>query len=346
MAPEQYAYDVSKGEFAPTYGGGTTTSTDQSNVLKALRRLYDNSTLKPTADSLVTSNERSYSPYAVVYRESLPQAMDSNYQITKDYDLTSFPSALTDEKDGSWICKQYRDVANYHISRLMQIDSEFATFISPFIDNATGSLRKSISIAEFDTICSKFHSGVVRIMGGASLSKGTYAQLLYPAYYKADLYSPTAANLLPLYSAGSWHIPSVDEMSLLIAHRITSTVTAYTTTDESKEDWYKDKPIFNGLGIFTDATKPYFSGFLQDLKYSSDNFAYVTCEAFGFKNVVYTKTSTLYNANSPAISWKAEYSNASYQYNTVYYQSESLSCRRDQEYTLPLCCQITIEKDE
>ena len=346
MAPEQYAYDVSKGEFAPTYGGGTTTSTDQSNVLKALRRLYDNSTLKPTADSLVTSNERSYSPYAVVYRESLPQAIDSNYQITKDYDLTSFPSALTDEKDGSWICKQYRDVANYHISRLMQIDSEFATFIRPFIDNATGSLRKSISIAEFDTICSKFHSGVVRIMGGASLSKGTYAQLLYPAYYKADLYSPTADNLLPLYSAGSWHIPSVDEMSLLIAHRITSTVTAYTTTDESKEDWYKDKPIFNGLGIFTDATKPYFSGFLQDLKYSSDNFAYVTCEAFGFKNVVYTKTSTSYNANSPAISWKAEYSNASYQYNTVYYQSESLSCRRDQEYTLPLCCQITIEKDE
>jgi hypothetical protein len=55
--------------------------------------------------------------------------------------------------------------------------------------------------------------------------------------------------------------------------------------------------------------------------------------------VVYTKTS--YSTNS-SVGWKAAYSYASHTGYFIYLD-ESRSCRRDKVYTVPMCCQITID---
>jgi hypothetical protein len=145
------------------------------------------------------------------------------------------------------------------------------------------------------------------------------------------------------YKAGNWYVPSIAEMSMLISHRINSTTTA-TNADESTADWYSETSTYTGKGIFKDTNKLYFDGFLNGLKDEKNNFAYITSDVVTFKNVVYTSTSTYWD--SPLIGWKAQYSYYSHQTNYLSSLTESYSCRRDRSYTLPMCCQITIKKDE
>ena len=136
-------------------------------------------------------------------------------------------------------------------------------------------------------------------------------------------------------------------MSHLIAHRIQSTTNAQQATD-SINDWYKDpeQTNYKTNSVFNTSNKKYFTGFLEDLKNGSDssaNFAYVTSDVVYFKNVVYTKTSLW---ESSSIGWKASYSHSAYLNGWLNNVEESYSCRRDQSHTVPLCCQITINKNE
>jgi hypothetical protein len=103
------------------------------------------------------------------------------------------------------------------------------------------------------------------------------------------------------YKAGNWYVPSITEMSLLIAHRIISVTTAVQATD-SIADWYNESPTYNGLGIFNDKNKAYFGGFLSDLKDASNGYVYMTSNVVDNKNAVYTSTNTGWETK---IGWKA-----------------------------------------
>jgi hypothetical protein len=216
--------------------------------------------------------------------------------------------------------------------------------------NASFEIVDGFSISDFDAICTQFNNraGSVVPSGGTNqgaLSNGnSYAQMIYPAFYKASIFQPeTTGKLMDYYKAGNWYVPSITEMSLLIAHRIISVTTAVQAVD-SVADWYTKNPKFSGNGIFTDDNKNYFGGFLTDLTDTyNGNYAYITSDVVDFKNAVYTITT---NGNYSEIGWKASYSYSTHNGGWLYSTRESYSCRRDRSYTVPMCCQITINKDE
>jgi hypothetical protein len=57
-----------------------------------------------------------------------------------------------------------------------------------------------------------------------------------------------------VYKAGNWYVPSIEEMSLLIAHRIISTTSAMQAAD-SINDWYQENSSYTGNGIFKEENK-------------------------------------------------------------------------------------------
>lgn len=216
--------------------------------------------------------------------------------------------------------------------------------------NSSFEVVDGFSTDEFDSICDQFNlrAGAVVPRGGtaqgALSSQNTYAQLIYPAFYKASIFQPeTDGVLMDYYKAGNWYVPSITEMSMLIAHRIISVTTAMQAAD-SVADWYSENPVYNGKGIFKDKNKAYFGSFLTDLKDTyNGNYVYMTSNVVDFKNAIYTVAS---NGNNKQIGWKAQYSYSTHSNNWSYSLYESASCRRDRSYTVPMCCQITINKDE
>lgn len=214
--------------------------------------------------------------------------------------------------------------------------------------NSSYEIIDGFTINDFDNICKQFDTRCSEIepKGGSkqgSLTSNTYAQLIYPAFYKVSIFQPeTDGTLMEYYKSGNWYVPSITEMSLLIAHRIISTTTAASAND-SISDWYKDNATYNDKGIFNNINKNYFIGFLENLKDEQNNYVYITSEVVAFKNAVYTMTS---NYSNQSIGWKASYTYNSYNNNYISNLSDSYGCRRDVNYVIPMCCQITINKNE
>ena len=337
-------YSRSNGTFNKEYDDGN----NQAKVYNLLQsNIFINKPFDPTENAGNFEGE-SYSPYSVTQTvTALPLVGSSNYQITKDYDLSIFPI-----QSGKNNTQQYKKLGDYHMSLLAASDVQgFRKYMidKGYMDN-NSEITKIFTIEEFDLICDYFNTRAAAIVpsGGTaqgSLTSSSYAQIIYPAFYKACIFQPDYSDKCKdYYKSGNWYVPSIEEMSLLIAHRITSTTTAVQPQD-SINDWYQDSKIatYNGKGIFTNINKNYFSGFLNDLKDSTNNFAYITSDVVDYKNVVYTKTTTW---DDPSIGWKASYTYNSYKNNYLHQNSESYSCRRDKSYTVPLCCQITINKNE
>lgn len=342
IAPDLYCYN------GTNFNQELTNGKDQLKVHNLLQsNIFIGKNFKPT-DTNVTSYEGySYSPYSVTPNGALPLNGDANYQITKDYDISVFPT-----ESGKSNTAVYKRIADYHMSQLAMADqANFGNYMkNKGFMNASYEIVDGFSVSDFDAICTQFNNraGSVVPSGGTNqgaLSSGnSYAQMIYPAFYKASIFQPeTTGKLMDYYKAGNWYVPSITEMSLLIAHRIISVTTAMQAVD-SIADWYTKNPKFSGNGIFTDDNKNYFGGFLTDLTDTyNGNYAYITSDVVDFKNAVYTITT---NGNYSEIGWKASYSYSTHNGGWLYSTSESYSCRRDRSYTVPMCCQITINKDE
>lgn len=342
IAPDFYTYDGTQFNRELEFGE------DQYKVHNLLQSsIFIGKSFAPS-DTNVTSYEGySYSPYSVSANGALPISGASNYQITKDYDVSVFPTS-----SGKANTALYKTIADRHMYQLAIADTaNFGNYMKNKGFMTSGyKIIDGFSSDDFDQICDQFNlraSAVIPSGGtaqGALSASNTYSQLIYPAFYKASIFQPeTTGTLVDYYKAGNWYVPSITEMSLLIARRIISTTTAVQASD-SMADWYSENPTYTGSGIFTEANKAHFGGFLNDLKSSSGIFAYVTSDVVDYKNAIYTKT-TIYSTNS-SIGWKAAYSYSSHANSYIYSTSESYSCRRDRSYTVPLCCQITISKDE
>lgn len=342
ISPDFYTYNNGSFNRELSYGE------DQYKVHNLLQSsIFVGTTFAPS-DTNVTSHEGySYSPYSVTPNGSLPIQGSANYQITKDYDISVFP---TDSGKNNTVI--YKNIADHHMNLLASSDqTNFGNYMkNKGYMNTSFEIINGFSVEEFDSICDQFNlrAGAVVPRGGtaqgALSSKNSYAQLIYPAFYKASIFQPeTDGVLMDYYKAGNWYVPSITEMSLLIAHRIISVTTAVQAAD-SIADWYSESPVYNGKGIFNDKNKAYFGGFLTDLKDTyNGNYVYMTSNVVDYKNAIYTVAS---NGNEKQIGWKAQYSYSTHNNSWTYSLYESISCRRDRSYTVPMCCQITINKDE
>lgn len=321
---------------------------DQYKVHNLLQSsIFVGKTFSPNETNVTSYDGYSYSPYSVTQNGVLPLTGSANNPIKMTYDLTVFPT-----DSGKANTATYKTIADHHMTQLASSDQvNFGNYMrNKGYMNDSFEVVDNLSIEDFETICVQFNNraSVVTAPGliqqGSLSTQNSYAQLIYPAFYKASIFEPeTSGVLMDHYKAGNWYVPSINEMSLLIAHRITSVTTAMQA-DDSISDWYSENPTYNDKGIFTNSNKAYFGGFLTDLKDTyTGNYVYMTSNVVDFKNAVYTVTSNGYNTT---IGWKAAYPYSTHKQGWVYNGPESSSCRRDRSYTVPMCCQITINKDE
>lgn len=342
IAPDLYCYNGSSFNQELSHGS------DQLKVHNLLQSsIFVGKTFAPTETNVTSYEGYSYSPYSVTPNGALPISGDANYQITKDYDVSVFPA-----ESGKANTAVYKKLADYHLSQLAMADQgNFGNYMkNKGFMNSSYEIVDGFSVSDFEAICAQFNTraGAIVPSGGVaqgSLSNGnSYAQIIYPAFYKASIFQPeTSGKLMDYYKAGNWYVPSIAEMSSLIANRIISVTTAMQAAD-SVADWYTENPKYSGKGIFTDDNKNYFGGFLTDLKDSyNGTYTYITSNVVDFKNAVYTVTSNGYNSE---VGWKAAYSYNTHNTGWISSVKEGYSCRRDRSYVVPMCCQITIAKDE
>lgn len=318
---------------------------NQNKVFNLLTQLFyqDNVTSSSVAplNGVGIFNSQSYSPYYVV----TPIAAPSD-TITTDTDSTTYPS-----RSGKLNTYKYKNIANEHLKILAKEDSgDFGKFMK--VTNSymsTSNEMKDITSEDFSDICTYFNArlGSYVPQGGnaqGSLSNNSYAQLLYPVFYHACLFAPSVKSgetLLAGYAKGNWYIPSVEETRVLIAHRIKSTYTS-NNANQTASDW--DSDAYNGKGIFKSGNKAYFNGFLELLG-SGGYYSYMTSDitnTTGFSIVYgeyYDYYSSLYRQKwFGSWTYSAETS-GSYSDSQVH-----VNCKRDKSYTMPLCCEVTVDK--
>lgn len=285
-------------------------------------------------------NSVNYSPYEVVDSVSVPSDI-----VTKDTDVTTYPA-----RSGKLNTYFHKNVADKHLKTLASEDPrDFGTYLknNGYANGAYDVL--DITPEQFDDICTYFNSrlGTFAPSGYSSqgaLTNSSYAQLLYTSFYNACLYKPTTKvgeSLHSGYAKGNWYVPSIEEMRILIAHRIISTTNA-SNASQSAQDW--DSTDYNGRGIFTESNKAYFSGFLGSLG-ATNQYSYMTSDISGATQgfqIIYGETYD-YN-NSTKQNWLGSWPYYNAVQGGAYGSTVHQNCRRDKTYTMPLCCEITVSK--
>jgi hypothetical protein len=315
-----------------------TNGVNQSKVYNLLTTLFYPEMAKENPPLEGAGN--SYGPYMAAEPMSTPVET-----ITSDTSTDIYPTRL-----GKTNTYHYKTVADQHLKTLAENDTkDFFVFMNKTNSYMTGGYAvKDLTMEDFSNVCDYFNtrlSTYVPSGSGAqgSLTNGSYAQLLYPAFYQACLYTPVVKageSLHVGYSKGNWYVPSVDEIRILVANRIKSTTLANNAA-QSAVDWASK--AYTGFGMFTDANKGKFTGFLDSL--GGTTYSYMTsdvCNAQG-GNIIYGASSNY--GSSIEYKWFGSYSWDSAQYDWANGRYDHINCRRDFAYTMPLCCEITISKE-
>ena len=336
--PDYYTYNSKMFQVDKVNGG------NQSKVYELLTSLfYPNA----STDSPPLSDEGDYAgPYMGVEPIRVPSDV-----ITSETKVDVYPSRLG--KTNTYL---YKEIADKHLATFAQNDTkDFFVFMRNTNNYMNGAYKvQDLTMEDFSNICDYFNTrlGTFAPSGSSaqgSLTNSSYAQLLYPAFYKACLYSPTimaGENLHTSYSKGNWYVPSVEEMRILVANRILSTTTS-SNVSQSAADW--DSVSYTGKGLFTDANKGKFVGFLTGLgtglSSNSKTYSYMTSDVADSPggNIVYGESG--YSYQTIYYRWLGCYSWSSAQYNSVVSDTDHQNCRRDFSYTMPLCCEITVTKE-
>ena len=331
--PDYYTYNANMFQIDKTNGW------NQSKVYELLTNLFYPD---PSTDSPPLSEEGNYTgPYMGVEPIGVPTDT-----VTFETNTTTYPSRL-----GKTNTYTYKAIADYHLTTLAQNDTkDFFVFMRNTNSYMNGAYEvQDLTTEDFSNICDYFNTRLSTYAPSGSNAQGSlnnssYAQLLYPAFYNACLYSPkvnSGESLHTGYSKGNWYVPSVDEVRILIANRIKST-TASSNASQSASDW--DSKEYKGSGMFTDSNKGKFAGFLTDLG-ATNSYSYMTSDVANNPggNIVYGETGNSYS--TVYYKWLGCYSWNSAQWDSIASQYDHLNCRRDLTYTMPLCCEITITKE-
>ena len=320
-----------------------TQGKNQYKVFNLLTQLFYpdkvNSESTPPLTDVGMYGSETYSPYYAVDSISVP-----NNTITLATDISTYPT-----RSGKGNIAVYKTIANEHLRILAEQDvRDFFVYMknNQYMNGAYEV--QDITAEDFTKICDQFNTRLSTIVPSGGASQGTlinnsYAQLLYPIFYQAYLYDPEikpGESLFEGYAKGNWYIPSVEETTVLIAHRIIST-TATNNASQSASDW--DSVEYNGKGIFTDNNKAHFAGFLTN-QGNGGTYTYMTSDVAntsGF-SIVYGEYE--YYGATAQQKWFGSWS----YYNATQYGSgdsqSHANCQRDRVYTMPLCCEITVSK--
>lgn len=322
-----------------SYNGSTFSDAEQSVIFEMIKTLYNDTT--STAKPPLTTYAQS--PYYMM-AQTVPSTL-----ISISTDTVSYPS-----RSGKACTYAYRELADEHIKKATEAYDTFKTNVynAGFVDRQGYVL--SVTENTFDDLCNLFD----QITGNTAVK---YSQLMYPAFYKACLYEPKPIKteaVSELYKAGMWYVPSIEEMTILIAHRIKST-TQYTQEGQAVLDWNATTYKKDDSYFFNQANSNLFEGFLKQLgtSYTRNDincgYVYITSDvtsASSGNTILYGYDASYYTTtNTKPVMWRGKFENSDYT-NLVgspktYYNSDShIACRRDQEYTLPLCCEITLTK--
>lgn len=336
-SPDYYMRDGNK------FDDKKTDGINQSKVFTLLTELFyvnnATSTSIPPLTDIGEYNGQTYSPYFVINTSRVPSET-----ITVDTDIKTYPS-----RSGKDNILKYKAIADQHLKLLVRADgNDFGKFMKTTNKymNSANEVQK-LSLKDFDNICSYFNTrlGTITPASGSAQSAligNSYAQLLYPVFYQAYLYSPEVKegeSLFEGYSQGNWYVPSIEESTVLIAHRIKSTT---TTNNASQSASFWNSQDYTGKGIFKDSNKAYFDGFLTK-QGSTSSYTYMTSDIAanaGF-SIVYGEYN--YYSSSAQQKWFGSWSY--YSANTYGNDSQNHSnCQRDKYCTMPLCCEITVSK--
>jgi hypothetical protein len=130
------------------------------------------------------------------------------------------------------------------------------------------------------------------------------------------------------YKKGSWHIPSIEELELLIWYRIRSTATSTTSSTES---YWDSEEYSKGNSIFSDKSA-YFDSFLNGDMIASN-------VSSSNKNFVYGEVIYQSGTSVTKYGWFCNYDGNSW-YSSEYHED----CKRDAKYSIAPCCNITVTK--
>lgn len=255
----------------------------------------------------------------------------SSHDNTIKYDyLTQSPTTLVTSG-----FEDTNNLATVGKNRLKTISERSATFKKYLKDqgfmDSQGEFTDTWNSNVFDDICNKFNESVRYDLSFNTSSD--YYKVLHPLAFKASIFEPDnlSENGSEYYKKGSWYIPSVEELELLIWYRIRSTA---TSTTSSTEAYWNSEEYTKGDSIFSDKSI-YFESFLGGSMLASNVNG-------NNKNFIYNEKSYWYN-NAYTTIYKWFYA---YQISTWYEGSSSYhnSCRRDFKYSIAPCCTITVTK--
>ena len=314
---------------------------DQQNIFNTLTDvLYNtNSSATPPLTDVGIYGSIYYSPYKVVDEITVPPD-----------NINGSTSVSYPERSGKQNTYFYKTIANEHLRKFAMKDTTFLKYMKEKGFSDTSGNVGNLTTTQFEQVCSQFDHDLGIKSNIGSLKRGTYDQLLYPAFYKACLYEPEFADgeiVLDEYRKGNWYVPSVDEIRVLVAQRIRSTSTS-TVDTVSETFWNSTNYTENTNNVFTMSNSSYFSGFLENLgsKTSGNTkvYSYGTSDVSTAQgcSIIYGETSNYSGEKKRCWVGMWNYSAANNGYGSF---SSHPNCRRDIPLTLPLCCQITITKE-
>lgn len=331
--PDWYMYNTNSNTFNVEYPEGQ----NQNKVHNVLTQIFYDSTATPPLTDAGLYNSIYYSPYTVVEPVTKP-----NDVITKDTDVVSYPT-----RSGKINTYFYKAIADEHLKQFVKSDSkDFGVYMKTTNNYMNGANEvQDLTADQFADICTYFNNRLSTYSDGqGALTNSSYAQLLYPAFYNACVYAPEIKaneSIFDGYKKGNWYVPSIEEIRILVAHRILSTTSA-TSASQSAMDWASSN--YTGKGIFTTSNSKYFNGFLESLGVSN-SYTYMTSDVAassqGF-GIIYGQTSDW--SSNTSRDWLGNWG----YYNAVQgnsgYKTAHPNCRRDKSYTMPLCCEVTVSK--
>ena len=260
---------------------------------------------------------------------------DENASIDYNY-RSSLPTTLVNSG------KDVTDrIANVGLSRLKSIVTKAGTSSSlykylkskGFIDNQ-GDFTETLKHSDLDGIFTEVNKAI----NSWGFNVSDYHMITHPLALKASTYVPNnlTGKGIDYYSKGSWYIPSMSEINLLVWYRIQSTTTSTTTNSASY--WNSDafKNGNSNAAIFSNKSNEF-------IDYLTNVTLIASQVSTNNKNVLYgEKRYYDSSTNVTKYGWFEDYySGYSYSYDGTIHND----CKRDIKYSIAPCCTITVTKE-
>ena len=244
--------------------------------------------------------------------------------VTYDY---AVPSLIVES--GLQYTTEFAEIGLQRLKDYAQNKPTFKQTLSSkkYFDN--NKIQNINTLEDVDVVCDLLNtSAVIDFPSGVN-----YSKTINPLYIKAAVYEPKNLKgtfATTNYAKGNWYIPSIAELELLIYYRIRSA--ASPNDNDLQGYWNAPATEFHGNSIFT-STSTEFKAFLN-----SDMVA--AQASIQNKNYAYGETSDSFGSTSK-YGWNSSYPYIEYAYWGSQYVED---CKRDMQYTITPCCQVTVTK--